>query len=458
MKLRNVRFRQVFTLLIVSLVLLFFCQFTGIGSAYAQDENEADIQEVFRTLELIREEYISKVDPYDLLEGAVKGMKDYLKLKKFNREGLEEKVIDRNRTLAANLRALKGAYGKVLMFNRNKISENALVYAAIKGMMEVIQKKFEDPYTIALDPEEYSMFKEQLNSQGYSGIGAFIELDKKHNNTLMIVEPIEDAPADKAGLKPGDYILRINGVSTRGMSLEAASNRIRGPVKTPVTLHIKRGKKRFDVKILRDTVTVNSVKYKMIDDIGYIKLRSFGETTIDEMKEALNYIESSGAKGLILDLRNNGGGYIVTAIQVCSQFIKKDKIVTSVVNYRKGTKDVHRSVNSGRITLPLAILINKFSASASEITAGCIQDHHAGILIGEKTFGKGSVQTVRDLTGGGAIKYTTAHYLTPKGRDIDKIGIEPDVKIEMDTANIGSDNDIQLQEALKYIHRKVSKK
>ena len=423
------------------------------------DSSEIGLREIYSVLQILQEEYISSVDTNSLMVGAIKGIKARLKFRKLDVKGIGNPISPK-RTREANIRAFGAEYGKILMKYGDKIKEKEIVYAALKGMIQVLQEKYKDPYTVAMNPDEFKILQEQLNSRGFTGIGVFIELDKKAKNTLMVVEPIEGTPAKKAGLLPGDHIIRINGVSTRGMSLDCASSRIRGPQGSEVTLTLKRKglSKPFNVKVKRGNIIVSSIRREMKGDIGYIKLRFFGETTRDEFYRALKYFNDKGAKGLVLDLRNNGGGYVTAAVQVCSPFVKPGTVITSVVNYRKGTRDKHESHPTIMENIPLVVLVNKYSASASEITAGCIQDLGLGTLVGTKTFGKGSVQTIHRIIGGGAIKYTTAHYLTPKGRDINKRGIFPDINVEMDPAHMGTKYDIQLKRALNYLKQKVSKK
>lgn len=452
----NLNVRAFIILLIIILLL------GGIGGPTipraVADEKGIGLNEINAAIELLREEYIGEVDSVKLLNGAMEGIDKFLKLKKLDRKGVTAE-INSDRSLEANMRSFGAAYGKILMYNGDKIKENDLAYAALKGIMEALQKGYDDPYSTAMDPKEFGLLQEQLNSKGFTGIGILIEVDKKNNDMLMVVEPIEGSPADKAGIKAGDYVLRINGVSTKGMNLDMASNRIRGPVGTPVTLFVERKsqKKSFEVKIMRDTVFVASLSKKMVGDLGYIKLRFFGESTGSEFESALKALEKQGAKGMIVDLRNNGGGYILAAVAVCSEFLKKDSVVTSVVNYRKNLKDTHLAYLPDNKRLPLVILVNRFSASASEITAGCVKDSGVGVLIGEKTFGKGSVQTIHPMPGGGAIKYTTAHYLTPSGKDINKVGIAPDIEVKMDPSGIGTAKDLQFQRAVGYLKAKVSK-
>ncbi|MCD4786026.1 MAG: S41 family peptidase [Candidatus Eremiobacteraeota bacterium] len=421
--------------------------------------NEAGIREIYKVLQILRDEYISEVDTNSLMRGALKGIKDYLKLKRQDVSGLKDPILD-ERTPEANLRAFGKEYNKILMIYGGEFNEQVIVDAALKGMAKVIQKTYDDPYTVAMDKKEFHILQEQLNSRGFSGIGIFMEMDRKAKKKLMVVEPIEGTPAYKAGLKPGDYILRINGVSTRGMSMDSASSRIRGAIGSEVILTIRRRnvKSPFDVKIKRKNIVVSSLKQKLIGNIGYIRLRFFGQTTKGEFENALIKLHRGGAKALVLDLRNNGGGYIRAAVYVCSHFVDPETVITSVVNYRKGNRDANKSYDYNRETLPLVILVNEYSASASEITAGCMQDLGKGVLIGAKTFGKGSVQTIYPVKGGGAIKYTSAHYLTPKGRDINKKGINPDIKVKMDPIYMGGKKDIQLQKALRYLKRKMSRK
>jgi len=421
--------------------------------------SEIGLREIHNVLQLLREEYIQEVDANKLLSGAVSGMKSYLKFKKRDVSDIRNPISSK-RTLEANLRAFGVEYGKILMKHGKTVDEDKLVYAALRGMINVLQKKYNDPYTVAMNPKEFKILQEQLNSKGFSGVGIFIELDKSAGNVLMVVEPVEDTPAFKAGLKPGDHIIRINGVSTRGMSLDVASGRIRGPEGTIVKLGIKRKgiKKPFIVSIRRGNIVVSSLRSEMKGNIGYIKLRFFGETTREEFYKALKEMNNKGAKGLVLDLRNNGGGYINAAVQVCSPFVKPGTVITSVVNYRKGTRDRYEAYPVLRERIPLVVLVNKYSASASEITAGCIQDLKLGALIGTKTFGKGSVQTIHRIMGGGALKYTSAHYLTPKGKDINKRGIDPDIVVKMDPILMGTKKDTQLNRALSYLKAKISRK
>jgi len=421
------------------------------------DRKSAGTQIVSNVIDLLKNEYIGEIDANRLLTSAIDGMEKYLKQKKMSVEGLENNIKSES-SFNDNLNAFADTFEKVLLANEESLTENDLTYAALSGIVEALQKANNDPYTVVLDQQEFKELKEQLSSEGFSGIGIVLELDKNNNNALMVVEPMEGSPAEEAGLKAGDYILDINGFSTRGLSLDAAAKRIRGPVNTPVILQIKRkNQEPFRVTVNRRIIHTTSLSHRMYDNVGYIRLRFFGETTEDEFRVALEKLKKEGARGLILDLRNNGGGYIISAVRVCSNFLSPDTLVTSVVNYRNQTREDHTAYGNGNIRLPLVILINEFSASASEITAGCLQDTGTGVLIGQKSFGKGSVQTLYQIPGVGAIKYTSAHYLTPKGRDIDHLGIEPDIEVKMDSALIGTPEDVQMKKALTYLKSKISK-
>lgn len=448
---------------IVSILLLFLIHpsveknnpqdVTGfpVGAVLAQDLPSSGVQQIQNVMQLLQEEYISEVDSNEMLSGAVEGLKGYLKARNVDVTGIENPVSPQ-RTPEANIRAFGRVYEEIALKYGQKYKEENLIHAALSGAIKVIQDKYDDPYTVAMNPEQYRLLQEQLNSTGFSGIGILIELDKENNNTLMVVEPIEGTPAQEAGLQAGDLIIRINGVSTRGMSLDVASARIRGPENSTVKLTIQRkGSKPFDVDVARKNIVVKSLTWESKNDVGYIKLRFFGETTPEEYIEAISRLKEMKVKGIVLDLRNNGGGYVDAAIQVCSAFANPGTTVTSMVNYRKGIRNKYESYNSISLDLPLIVLINNYSASASEITAGFVKDLKLGKLLGSKTFGKGSVQTIHRISGGGAVKFTTAHYLTPKGIDINKKGIEPDITVEMDPAFIGGNKDIQLKKAMEII-------
>ncbi len=268
--------------------------------------------------------------------------------------------------------------------------------------------------------------KARLNGS-YSGIGIYIGLKKKK---LVVISPIPDTPADKLGLKAMDHIVTIEGKPTRDMGLEEAVSMIRGPKGTAVKVGILRGKEKKpkEYRIIRDKITIKSVEYKLLDkDSGYIKLNTFENLNANkEMEKAINFMESKKVRGLILDLRGNGGGLLANAVEISNMFLTKDLPIVATVD-RDGQRDVLYSYGPGIWKKPLVVLIDQSSASASEILAGAIKDNHVGTIVGYHSFGKASVQNIRQLQDGSAILVTIAKYQTPSGLDISKKGVIPDI-------------------------------
>jgi carboxyl-terminal processing protease len=306
--------------------------------------------------------------------------------------------------------------------------QNKLVYTALQGLVDGL----DDPFCSVFNPKDYSHFNEQLTGEKFGGIGVYMEADRTHENRLTVAEPIEGTPAFAAGILEGDVLESIDGESTKGWPIEKAVSKIRGVEGTEVRLGLFRPStnKRFEQSVKRAKIHSRSVSSKLLDGkYGYLRLRIYSENTGPEFDEELAKMRKKGAKALILDLRNNGGGYVRSAIHVCSRFLPKGQNIVSVVNARTGRNDLSPSSGRDLVDIPTVVLVNRFSASASEITAGALQDTKKARLIGEKTFGKASVQQIESFADGGAIKYTIAHYLTPNGMDIHKKGIEVDLKV-----------------------------
>ncbi|MFA5104193.1 MAG: S41 family peptidase [Candidatus Margulisiibacteriota bacterium] len=305
------------------------------------------------------------------------------------------------------------------------VDDQKLVYGAVKGMLESL----DDPYTRFMEPKPFKEMQMRMKGS-YSGIGIYIGIK---NKTITVISPIPDTPAYKAGLKSGDVIVSIEGKLTRDMGLEEAVSMIRGEKGTTVKLGvIKRGRKeKKDYSIIRDNIVVKSVESKMIGgNIGYIKLNTFENiNAASEIRKALNDVKFKGAKGLILDVRNNGGGLLSNAAEIAGMFLKKDDIIVFTVD-RDGRKEAMKSSGEMIWQAPVVMLINEGSASASEILAGAIRDNNYGILVGYHSFGKASVQSVRQLPDDSAILLTVAKYLTPSGHDISKKGISPDIEVK----------------------------
>ncbi|MEW6602048.1 MAG: S41 family peptidase [Nitrospirota bacterium] len=307
------------------------------------------------------------------------------------------------------------------------VDEKELVYGAIKGMLSSL-----DPHSSFMPPEA---FKEmQIDTKGeFGGLGIQIGMKDK---ALTIIAPIEDTPADKAGVLAGDIIIKIDGESTKDLSLQDAVSKLRGPKGTTVTITIVREglEKPMDITITRDIIKLKSVKSKVIDEnIGYIKLTQFQEQSADDLQKALNDLSGKSVNSLILDLRNNPGGLLKGAVDITSQFLPPGKLVVYIKG-RNGEKTDFNTVNGNKyFDYPMVVLVNGGSASASEIVAGALQDWGKAVVLGTQTFGKGSVQTVIPLSDGSALRLTTARYYTPKGRSIQTTGITPDIVVKLQT-------------------------
>lgn len=336
-----------------------------------------------------------------------------------------------------------------------KIDERQLTYSAIRGMLLALN----DPYTRFLDPDSYKRMREE-NEGNFIGIGAQLDVNKQQQ--VYIKEPIPDSPAIKAGVKAGDIILKVDDKSIAGLEIDKVVERIRGQdgTKVKLTLLRKPDKKPLDITIVRRQVEFRMVRTKLLDEkagIGYIRLSGFNEESDRQFDAGMNELDQDHINGLILDLRNNPGGLLQSAVDIGSRFVDSGPIV--IIEERGGRKsplNVDKSKHNHR-HYPLVVLVNKSSASASEIVSGAIQDNGAGTIVGTRTFGKARVQTVSALNDGSAISITTAKYLTPKGTDINKVGVKPDVFIEgPEVFEIGDLKvDVQLAKAIEVLRQKL---
>ncbi|OJI06325.1 hypothetical protein BK004_04130 [bacterium CG10_46_32] len=325
------------------------------------------------------------------------------------------------------------------------VSETNLFYGALQGMVAAL----DDPYSVFLEPQVSEAFSDSLKGR-FEGIGAEIAI--KHD-VLTVVSPLDGSPAKKAGLKPRDLIAKIDGESTKDLSVNEAVNRIRGEGGTTVMLTIAREgvDALFDVPIVRDTINVKSVSWEMKDNaIAYIQIRSFNEDTSTAFKAIQREVISKNPKGIIFDLRNNPGGFLQTSVDVSSAWIDK-KVVVSERSVDGST--TYTAQGTPLLTgIPTVILVNGGSASASEIVSGALQDYKIAYIIGEQTFGKGSVQVLEDLPDGSSVKFTVAKWFTPNDRSINEEGITPDEVIELTEENFNNDEDPQMDRALEYLN------
>jgi carboxyl-terminal processing protease len=352
-----------------------------------------------------------------------------------------------------NARELERAVSAIVSEYGAKLGSRALTYEAISGLLGAVK----DKYTVFLTPKQYADLNEGLDGGNFSGVGIQMRVDEK-TKVLVVDEVIPGGPADKAGVQPDDVITTVDGHATRGLTTEQDAKMLRGEKGTQVRLTIERsGAPVAPIVVVRDVIHQPSVYSRLMDNgIGYARLTVFGSNTAQELTQALNKLQTGGAKAYILDLRDNGGGYLNAAIDVSSKFIPSGPIVS--VESRGGSNTQYDAENTAIPPKPLAVLVNKYTASASEITSGAIQDNGVGELIGEKTYGKGVVQTIHPLPDGSAVKITSARYLTPHGRDINLIGIEPDiVTAEPKTARLGDPaTDAQLQSAITFLQGKIA--
>ncbi|MEM8806261.1 MAG: carboxyl-terminal processing protease CtpC [Cyanobacteria bacterium P01_G01_bin.38] len=334
-------------------------------------------------------------------------------------------------------------------------SEDA--YVAIREMLE----QLDDPYTRFLDPQEYRDI--QIDTSGeLTGVGIQITQDED-TDEIVVVSPIEQTPAFEAGIRSGDVIRAIDGQPVEGIELNDVVNMIRGPVDSEVTLTLEREDESLDFNLIRARIEIHPVRYSYETGpeggVGYIRLTQFSANAAAEMREAIQALEDREVTGYVLDLRSNPGGLLYAGIDIAQMWLNKGTIVSTV--NRQGVVDENAASNQSLTDKPVVVLVDGGSASASEILSGALQDNDRAILVGTKTFGKGLVQSVRGLADGSGLAVTIAKYLTPSGRDINELGIEPDIIVELsdeerellaeDIEKIGTSADPQYTEAIKVL-------
>jgi len=321
----------------------------------------------------------------------------------------------------------------------DNVDSEKLAISAIEGMLKTL-----DPYSAYLTPERYKEL--EIGTSGeFGGVGIEISVE---NDLLTVITPIEGSPAAKAGIKPGDLIIAIDGKSTQGLSVDEAVKSLRGPKGSAVkiTIQSQGDKNPREVVLVRDIIYVKSVNSKLLDGrIGYIKLSQFQEKTSEELVKAIEELESGDRgelNGLILDLRNNPGGLLTQAVEVADEFIDEGLIVSVKGRVEDQSTEYYATKKDNTPGYPIIILVNKGSASASEVVAEALQDKKRAIILGTKTFGKGSVQSIIKLDDGSGLKLTTAKFYAPSGRSINQVGVIPDVIVEND-----ENKDLQLERA-----------
>lgn len=343
--------------------------------------------------------------------------------------------------------------------NPEAIDEALLQYGSVQGLIEALG----DPHTEYISPEQYAGGIDII-SGAFEGIGATVDLDPV-TGQIIIVQPFRDSPAELAGLNTGDAILAVDGESTEGWSTRQAVSVIRGPQGTPVTLTIRHAAtgEVDDIEIIRQTIVIPTVFSQdvldengdPVSDLAYLNIQQFTEQTVPDMEAELERIIDEGYEGVILDLRNNPGGGLDATVRVADLFLDDGIVLTQVE--RDGTQTVYEAHDGGPATqLPVVLLVNGFSASGSEVLAGALRDHGRATIIGEQTFGKGSVNHIRTLSNGGALYVTIARWLTPNGELIEGVGLAPDVAVTLTPEDAELGNDVQLYAAIDVLHDELA--
>jgi len=328
------------------------------------------------------------------------------------------------------------------------LDDLALMRGAISGMLAATG----DKHTSYMNPEQFEQANAEMSGEEYTGIGAWVNTTGEY---IEVVSPMKNSPAEKAGLKAKDVVIAIDGEDMTGIPGDLALQKILGPAGEAVTLTIRRGEEILEFTIVREKITVPAVEYEMLeDDIAYIALNTFNELSTKQMRDALKELLPQNPKGLIFDLRNNGGGFLVTAIEITSEFISDGIVMYE--EYGDGSRESYNAQPGGLATeIPLVVLINEGTASASEITAGAIQDYGRGTLIGVTSYGKGSVQNWIALkTERGGVRITIARWLTPNGNQINEVGLTPDIEVPYTQEDVDADRDPQLDAAIDFLNNK----
>ncbi|HEX9836806.1 MAG TPA: S41 family peptidase [Alphaproteobacteria bacterium] len=305
-----------------------------------------------------------------------------------------------------------------------EVSDEKLIENAINGMLSSL-----DPHSSYLNAKSFRDMQVQTRGE-FGGLGIEVTME---NGLVKVVSPIDDTPAFRAGLKPGDFITHLDKEPVQGMTLPEAVEKMRGRINSEIVLTIRReGREAFDVKLMRAVIKIQSVRWRVDGEIGYLRITSFNEQTMSGLERGIERIRDqlgSNLKGFVLDLRNNPGGLLQQSVAVSDAFIERGEIVSTRSRRAEDAQRFNAKAGDLAKGLPMVVLINGGSASASEIVAGALQDHHRAIVMGTKSFGKGSVQTIIPLAGHGAIRLTTARYFTPSGRSIQAHGIDPDIVV-----------------------------
>jgi len=424
---------------------LVFC-LGATGESQLPASVAADVHESYR---LLTSSYYDPVDPQTLLTAASEAL---VAAARKHGTTIEPATLRSEGQTEATMAELDAAIASAA--DSAHVPATEFAYAAIEAMARAVG----DRYTQFFTPEQFRQFNDALDPEKISGIGVMIAADEASGN-VHVTYVVPGTPAERAGVRVGDVLLTIDGTAIKGMTVENASRLLRGRNGTLVAVNVQRTGEQQAVafSIKREEVQPPTVVFRMLPGtVGYVWVMAFGKGTPTEFDTAIARLKDQGARALVFDLRNDGGGYVDSALTISSRFIANKALVT--VEERGERATTIEADNRASIALPVSILVNQYTASASEITAGALQDDGIGDLIGTKTYGKGVMQTLTPLPDGAAIKITTAHYLTPRRRDINLRGIDPDVRVEENRdARFGDlDRDAQLRAAVQLLQRKIA--
>ncbi len=413
----------------------------------------SDASEIAVGYQHLTTDYYKHVDPQTVLNDVRTQLLAAMRTAGISHASLPVmKAVDAN---GSNLHSIDHEVELAAGESRAKFTTHELAYITLDAIMRSVG----DRYTVFLTPKEFAGLNQDLDGGDFGGTGIVIQIDDQ-TKYILVENVVPDGPADKAGVEQDDLITAIDGKSTKGLTVQQASEKLRGKEGTTVSLTLQRDAATLPapIAIVRAKIHQLSVYEKMLPGkIGYVELTVFGRDTGAELTSALTRLQQQGAKAIVLDLRDNGGGYLEAAVAVSSKFISSGPIVS--VESRASNITTLEADDTAIDPLPLVVLVNGYTASASEITSGAIQDSGVGTIMGTKTFGKGVVQTIYPLPDGSAVKITTARYLTPRNRDINHLGITPDVVVgENKHPQYGTPiKDDQLEHALQYLNEKLAK-
>ena len=426
----------------------------------SQKDLDSALEMLDKALLLVKTEAREKAKPGKITNCAFDAMTLFMEDNKLTSDFFKQ--IDVDATPEEANKSLRSQFIKAANTYPQLMKNQMLTMAALKGIMRAT----DDPYTVYMTPDEYNL-NEQMSGGNFGGIGIVMglsgdEKDPANSRVLVINKVMEKGPAARVGLRNNDEITHISGKSTYGMSLVQCSKLLRGEAGSTVKLTIRRPSSGhvFNVSLTREVIHVDTLKHEVIEQdgvkVGYLALGIFGESTNSEMEAAVRDLEKQGCQAYIIDVRNNSGGYVSAAVDVCSKFVKTGSRIVSIVDGADHEQIIYSRPNLHSSQKPLVVLINSNSASASEFTAGAIRDLKRGQLVGVKSFGKGSVQKLYPYqfpaNKTSAFKITTAHYHTPAGHDIHKAGLKPDVEVKMeDELILEREKDTQLKKALEIV-------